>query len=84
MCSKKIANGIAKPVWVNTTAHGPPASAKSGTIVKVRSVNGMVKWAPPLYMISRGIRATCSGIDSSATVPMNSGLRPLKSIQAKA
>ena len=52
-------------------------------MVIVLSRYGIVKWAPLTYISSSGMRATCSGTASRATVPMNSPLRCLKSIQAK-
>ena len=73
---------MAKPVWVNQAAVVVPARSKSGIRTIVLSRNGNVKLAPLTNNCSSGIRATCSGMASSATVPMNSGLRPLKSIHA--
>ena len=74
---------MANPAWVSHTAVVVPLRLRSGTSVIVLSRNGIVRWAPPVYICSSGSRATCSGIASSDTVTMNSGLRPLKSIQAK-
>ena len=74
---------MAKPMWVIHVAVVVPARSRSGMIVIVLSIPGIVNLAPLTYSCSSGMSATCNGIASRATVPMNSGLRPLKSIHAK-
>ncbi len=74
---------MAKPVWVSHVAVVVPARLKSGISTRVESRKGRVRLAPLLNICSSGISATWSGIASSATVAMNSVLRPLKSIHAK-
>jgi hypothetical protein len=84
LCSRKIANGRAKPAWVSHTAVVVPARSKSAMNVTVLSRNGTVSGAADENSCSSGMSATCSGTASSDTVAMNSHLRPLKSIHANA